>query len=123
MSTEPFPVLSSSARPIYPSDGRCPVCGGEFRRGLAYLSAGALFLSKDEQDSLHTDRLRAFLEVGFHGSDPEIQESSGLTVVDDLHGGQFDLQWCSVACMRTWLLGLLAEVERRMETSDPPNTE
>ena len=115
MSAEPFQVLASCARPVYPSDGRCPVCGSAFLKGLAYLSAGALLLSEDGQDSLHSERLQGFLNIGFHGSDSEMRDSSDVTVVDHIHGGQFDLQWCSVGCMRTWLLGLLAEVERRAQ--------
>jgi hypothetical protein len=106
-----FPVLSNSDRMFYPADGRCPVCGGDFSRGIAYLSAGALLLSADGQDSVESDRLQAFLHLGFHGRDSDIRDSADVSVVADLHGGQFDLQWCSVGCMREWLLGLLREVE------------
>jgi hypothetical protein len=70
-----------------------------------------LQLSADDQDSIHSDRLRAFLHLGFHGRDPDMRDSADVSVVADLHGGQFDLQWCSVECMREWLLGLLREVE------------
>ncbi|MGL4464138.1 MAG: hypothetical protein ACRC1K_18470 [Planctomycetia bacterium] len=105
------PVLSASDRPSYPADGRCPVCGGEFSRGVAYLSAGAVHLTADGQDSVPSDRLRAFLHVGFHGRDSDMRDSANESVVADLRGGQFDLQWCSVACMREWLFRLLREIE------------
>ncbi len=105
------PVLSSSDRPFYPADARCPVCHSEFTQGVAYLSGGAILLSDDGQDSLHPDRLQAFLHVGYHGRDPEMRDSADVSIVADLHGGQFDLQWCSVACMREWLVGLLRVVE------------
>jgi hypothetical protein len=105
------PVLSASDRPFYPSDSRCPVCRGEFSRGVAYLSAGALLLSADGEDSIESDRLQAFLNVGFHGSKSDMRDSADVSVVAELHGGQFDLQWCSVGCMREWLLGVLREVE------------
>jgi len=106
-----FPVLTEADRPIYPADHRCPMCGGSFELGAAYLSAGALHLSDDGRDSLHCDRLQAFLHVGFHGSATDMSDSCDVSVVADLHGGQFDLQWCSVARKRQWLLGLLREVE------------
>jgi len=106
-----FPVLSATDRPCFPSDGRCPVCGGEFSQGVAYLMAGALFLSADRQDSVQSDRLLAFLNIGFHGRDSDMRDSSDVNVVADLHGGQFDLNWCSVKCMREWFLALLQEVE------------
>jgi len=107
----PFPLLAGTDRCVYPADGHCPVCGGPFTAGFAYLSAGALLLTADGQDSLHLDRLQAFMNVGFHGRDPDMRDSSDVTVVADLRGGQFDLQWCSVECMRQWLLGLLQQVE------------
>ena len=106
-----FPVLSASDRPFYPADGRCPMCRAEFSHGVAYLWAGALHLTADGKDSLHSHRLRAFLNVGFHGLDPDMRDSSDVSVVADLSGGQFDLSWCSVGCMREWLLALLCEVE------------
>ena len=115
MPTEPFLLLSSADRPFHPSDGRCPECGGDFRRGFAYLSGGAVLLTEDKQDSLHPDRLQGILHVGFHGTDTEMRDSSDVEVVRDLSGGQFDLQWCSVACLRVWLLKLLQEVERRSQ--------
>lgn len=57
------------------------------------------------------DRFHAFLNIGFHGRESDVRDSADVTVVEDLHGGQFDLQWCSVRCMREWLLGLLQEIE------------
>ena len=116
MPTEPFLLLSSADRPFHPVDGRCPECGGDFRRGIAYLSAGALFLSKDKKNSIHPDRLQGFLHVGIHGADTEMRDSSDVEVVRNLYGGQFDLQWCSIACMREWLLKLLREVELRAQS-------
>ncbi len=106
-----YPILTASDRPFYPGGPRCPVCGGDFSQGLAYLSAGALHLTADGRNSIEPDRLQAFLHVGTHGRDSDMRDSSDIEVVADLHGGQFDLQWCSVACMRKWLLELLDEVE------------
>ena len=113
MRVSSSPLLSGSGPPFYPADGRCPVCGGAFSRGFAYLSGGALQLSADGQDSVHSDpdRLQAFLHVGFHGRDSDMRDAANVSIVADLHGGQFDLQWCSVRCMREWLLELLREVE------------
>lgn len=104
-------MLSAFDQPFYPAERRCPVCDGDFSRGVAYLSAGALHLTADGQDSLQSDHLRAFLHVGFHGRETDMRDSSDISVVEDLHGGQFDLQWCSVDCMRSWLLNLIHEVD------------
>lgn len=46
-----------------------------------------------------------------HGKDSNMRDSGGVTVIDDLKRGQLDLHWCSIACMRQWLLELLDEVE------------
>ena len=106
-----FPLLSTADRPVYPADARCPRCGRDFSGGFAFLSAGALLLSQDGQDSVDASRLQAFLHVGFHGLDSAVRDSSGVAVVEDLQGGQFDLNWCSIRCMREWLLSLLQRIE------------
>ena len=109
-----FPVLSAKDQPFYPADGdgRCPHCKGEIKIGeFAYIGAGALLLSPDGQDSIYTDRLQAFLNVGFHSSDPDMKGSANISVIDDLQGGQFDLQWCTIRCMREWFDSLFQQVE------------
>jgi hypothetical protein len=106
-----LPLLSAADRPFFPTDSRCPRCGHNFSQGFAYLSAGALLLSPDGQDSIETDRLRAFLHIGFHGKDSSMADSSGVSPIVDLHGGQFDLQWCSVRCMRESVLDVLERIE------------
>jgi hypothetical protein len=104
-------VLSGSDRPWYPSDGRCPHCGRDFSQGFAFLSAGAIQLSAEGQDSIEASRIQAFLDIGFHGVDSSMKDSSHVAVVEELNGGQFDLKWCSVRCMREWLLELLRRIE------------
>jgi hypothetical protein len=59
-----------------------------------------------------SDRLRAFLSTGVLDESGSA-ERTDVALVENLQGGQFHLQWCSVGCMRGWLLRLLNEVERR----------
>ena len=114
-----FPVLSGDHPPFYPADALCPVCGAPFTNGFAYFNGGALLLSADGQDGIVTDRLRAFLHVGLHGRDPDMRDSSDVVVVSELSGGQFDMNWCSVGCLRAWLLGLLDRVESEAGEAPP----
>jgi hypothetical protein len=74
--------------------------------------AGLDAVSEDGRVGHASERLRAFLSVGVL-DDNGSAERTDVAVVENLQGGQFHLQWCSVACMRAWLLRLLAEVERR----------
>ena len=121
MSSEPFQLLSSDDKRPKPN-GRCPVCGNDFRNGVAYLEGGGVLESEIEAKLRPEDHL-GLLHVGFHGLDPEMRDSSDVKVVDHVHFGQFDLNWCSVACMREWLLKLLAEVERRAQWDFPRRQE
>lgn len=111
-------MLSETSQGFYPTEPHCPVCGSDFTDGTAYLMAGALLLSKDGQDSLHVDRLKAFMHVGFHGKDSATCASGDVTVVGNVSGGQFDLQWCSISCMRKWLTELLDDVEATIGRKD-----
>ena len=114
MSAEPadtFPVLSGDSPPFYPTDALCPVCAAPFTKGFAYFNGGAMLMSRNGQNSITTDRFRAFLRVGFHGIDPDMRDSSDVLVVSELSGGQFDMNWCSVRCLREWLTRPLDRVE------------
>ncbi len=73
---------------------------------------GADLLSADDGDSIQTRRLKGFLDIGFHGRDPEMRDSGGFTLVKDVPYGQFDLNWCSIECMRKTLNQLLDDLER-----------
>ncbi len=81
--------------------------------GSAYLMAGALHLTADGRDSLHSDRVQAYMNIGYHGRKSDMSDSADTIVVTDLHGGQFDLEWCSISCMREWFLKLFQEIETR----------
>jgi hypothetical protein len=115
-----YSVLANADYMICPQDGLCPICKVELRRGkqVAYLSGGALLLTRDRQTGIQTNRLEAFLHVGVHGSDPDMKGSADISVVSDFAGGQYDIQWCSVKCMRQWWSNLFLELERRVHGSE-----
>ena len=113
-----IPPLPPTSRGTYPAEDGCPVCGGGFDNGAAYLAGGALLLSKDRQNSRHPDRLEGFLHVGFHETDPEMRDSGDIMVVDQISGGQFDLRWCSVRCTRAWWMQLLDALETDSGSED-----
>src|SRR4051794_34793878 len=98
-----------------PAGSPCPECGrpvgGMQHFRAAYLSGGAVLMSADGRFGHASDRLRAFLSFGTLDSRARAP-GPDVVVVEGLVGGQFALQWCSVGCMRGWLLRLLAEVER-----------
>jgi hypothetical protein len=93
--------------------GRCPACGGKFEVGFFYVSGGALLLDEGRLNSIQTRLLEGFLSFGYHGRDPEMEDSDDYLVVDDVAGGQFELQWCSSACFRKWINGVVDEIEKR----------
>ena len=64
-----------------------------------------------ELNSIHDNRHLAFLNVGFHGVNPDMSDSADIEIVNDLPGGQFDLSFCSLACLRSWFIGLVDQLE------------
>lgn len=110
MDDPKLPLLAGE----FVSSSCCPNCGRDFSGGIAYIMGGASLLSKDHQDGHESERLQGFLNIGFHGIDPGMQDSTDAMLVDNVIGGQFDLNWCSIACMRSWLNRLLDQLERRL---------
>ena len=102
------PLLKNEDTPVVPADGKCCVCSGSFDRGIAYLSAGALLMDKSGENSIPTDKLRAFFNIGWHGATKD--KSVDVEIVSNLAGGQFDIQFCSQRCMSKWFEEVLAQL-------------
>jgi hypothetical protein len=114
-----FPLLKGQDRPFFPGKGQgCLVCGKPYQgRGFAYLGAGA---SCDfDECGIDERALGAFFHVGFHGKNADMSDSGGVEVVKDLDGGQFDLQFCSTACLRQFFSTIVDEVEKSISRQKP----
>jgi hypothetical protein len=72
---------------------------------------GALLLDKRKLNSIHSDRQLAFMNIGFHGKSPDMSDSADAAIVSDLPGGQFDLSFCSLACLRGWFVDIVDRLE------------
>ena len=101
-----------------PHSSRCQQCrkqlSGPRHKGVAYLSSGSLLLKANGRDSIHTDRLRAFLHVGHHGSASDMSDSANVTLVDDLADGQFDFSFCSISCLDAWFKTIVKELRSQL---------
>jgi hypothetical protein len=121
-----FRVLSGSDGHAAPADLTCLACGRALVQDGCYLSAymsgGAMLMSQDGRTGHESDRLQGFLAFGVLTDRDGGRGSAEMMVVEQLKGGQFAIQWCSVGCMRDWLLGLLAEVERRASNAGDADT-
>jgi hypothetical protein len=79
---------------------------------VAYIMAGA---SWDERElSLQDHCIQAFLNVGLHGALADGTDSADVQIVSELHGGQFDLNFCSTSCMRAWFNAIVDRVEQQV---------
>ena|SRR5579863_7371192 len=112
-----YPVLKGDVKSNWPNDGMCPICRKEIRGSeqVAYLSAGACWDSAALRLDEHL--VGGFLNVGVHGSRSDMLDSADVPVVEDVQGGQFDLQFCSLVCLRKWLNGLVDRLESGLESN------
>jgi hypothetical protein len=106
-----WPLLHNSDPPSLPDKGKgCIVCGKPLTRGFAYISGGATYdLHKWAGRDIS---MGAFLNIGFHGKLSDMSDSGDVKVVDDLDGGQFDLLFCSIACLRRFFGMIVDAVEK-----------
>ncbi len=106
-----FPLLSGQDTPVLPCrGGGCVVCDKSIEGGFAYISAGASY------DGLNypgvESPMEAFFYVGYHGNKSDMSDSGGIEIVKDLNGGQFDLQLCSISCLRVFFALIIDAVEK-----------
>ena len=116
-----FPILSDGQF-IFPQEPLCPWCKKNKvlePHSMAILNAGALL--PDGENWKMADGAEAFFEMLWHGAhtdmngtgrDPDIYAS--VEIVRTVAIGQFDLYFCSTACLRAFLNGCVDELENRI---------
>lgn len=94
-------------------NGMCLHCNGPIKKGVAQLSSGALALDELLQNSgaIEDHRHIAFMYVHYHGIRPDMSDCACVDVVADVPGGQFDLSFCSLTCMRAWFNAIVDRLE------------
>ena len=98
----------------------CLGCGGPIKDGVAYVSAGALLLDDSQDNSIHDDdRHQAFMNVGFHGKQSNMSDSADIEVVNNFPGGQFDLSFCSLACLKSWFVEIVDKLQSDVAAGRP----
>jgi hypothetical protein len=102
--------------PSSKNTGVCLHCAGPITEGVAYVSSGALLLEQSHLNSNHDDGHLAFMHVGFHGKDSDMTDSADIEVVSDLPGGQFDLSFCSLACLKSWFDGMVDQLQADIDS-------
>src|SRR5262249_19044409 len=109
----------------WPRESKCPVCSKQFNGAFAVLNAGAL-MGDGKGNGSWDDRLLGFFTMIWHGAhgNPDPAENdvySGIDVVEDVQGGQYDLTFCSTSCMRSFLNACIDKLEMRVKRSQARN--
>jgi hypothetical protein len=93
----------------------CPVCGNVISRGTAYISFGAV-IDYDILDKykLSDSILEGFCHIGYHGSDPDMIDSASCTIADNILGGQADIEFCSLKCLRKWFCKIVDNLKQEI---------
>jgi hypothetical protein len=91
-----------------------PKCGEP--NSFAFLMTGAMWMELDGRTGGPHKRMQAFLNVGWHGAHDggvgsRKDRYSAVTVVDDVPGGQVDLQFCSTRCLRRFFMAIVDAIE------------
>lgn len=91
---------------------KCAVCTKHISGGSAYFSFGAvvdlLILRKNR---LTETVIEGFCHIGYHGSRFDMSDSANYCVAEDVKGGQLDIQFCSLVCLRRWFNDIVDYLE------------
>lgn len=117
-----LPLFHRSKQPP-PLAERCLVCGTDLgaSRLSIVLTAGALW-KVNSSTAVPDDRMLGFLSLSYHrvlslkGENNDV--FVGLTVVEDAIGGQFDLGFCSILCVRLFFGQLLDRFEQAIDKQE-----
>lgn len=107
----------------FPKEALCPVCRAAKvlePHSMAIINLGAILMTNRETGSgTMSSDLDGFLRLIWHGAhDGGLGRDSGIDahveIVEDAHGGQADLYFCSTRCLRGFLNACVDELEHRI---------
>ncbi|GAA4471813.1 hypothetical protein [Novipirellula rosea] len=58
------------------------------------------------------------MNVGYHGTQTDMSDSADIRVVNDLPGGQFDLSFCGLACLKTWFDAIVDGIQNDVDSGE-----
>ena len=86
---------------------------------MAILEGGALFMDRRAKNGGSSDDMDGFLSLTWHGAhdgglgqDRDIYTK--VHIADDIRGGQFEIYFCSTACLRSYLNFCVDELENEI---------
>ncbi len=119
-----FPILSGRHTAL-PKKPVCPRCGKRKvlePHSMAIFDGGALFVNRKKRYGGLNDQMDGFVGIAWHGAhdtgigtDRDIFTSVYAAL--DCRGGQFEIYFCSTACLRaffnSWVDALEAQIQRQ----------
>lgn len=125
----PIPIDNKKFSPDPKKSKRCPVCkkGNVFHpKSHASISGGALLLGPREKMGVRTVKktraLKGYLWFDFFRDRKEVAASDemfesyiSVPLAVDVVGGQFELFFCSINCMRVFVNSRLDELETKVK--------
>lgn len=115
--TRRIPLLTGR-KSLWPPYGtskpKCPICANSLRDGdgIAYLVTGATVdLAKYSLDVV--DDLEGFLYLHFHTANDK--HNVGIDLAKDVHFGQAEWCFCSLQCLKKWLVDTVDELIVKQE--------
>ena len=116
-----FPTLKNNTT-TYPKKALCPQCKKRKvlePHSMAILSGGANLMDRKRCNGWPDDRMDGFLEITWHGAhDTGIGEDRDIYCTIDLakdcRGGQYEMYFCSTACLRKYLNSWVDDLETKV---------
>ena len=117
----PFPVASGNSV-CFPKESVCPMCKTakvHEPHSMAIVNLGAMLMTNRATGSgMMSDDLDGFLHFiwhgAHHGGSGVNTNISAQDIVEDVRGGQADLNFCSTACLRAFFNACVDEFEGKI---------
>lgn len=94
----------------------CRVCSKQISGGFAYFSFGAVIdLLVLNKKKLRDTVMKAFCDIGYHGTDAGMTDAANYCVADGIKGGQLDIYFCSLACLKKWFCDIVDNLDSQLD--------
>ena len=106
-----------------PKQPKCLQCKRNRSGSFAVICGGAMLMDRSRRNGGPHNSLDAYWDITWHGAHDsqkgayrDIYEQ--VSIISDLRGGQFELQFCTTRCLRRFLNSKVDELEAKREKEE-----
>jgi hypothetical protein len=94
---------------------KCHLCSKTIRASVTYFSFGAYIDQLSlKKKNMSNKIMEGYCNIGYHGKKSDMSDCANYSVANGIKGGQEDICFCSLSCLRKWFNKIVDYLEWKL---------